>query len=131
MPRFLQTDMKLNSSSSPRLSKTPNGKFIMERRYHREVLYGQSTTKFVFVKRDLVLRKSISLARHLPCILGEKKLQSGWGFVRNSFSVGCPGASFALNVDKLCGKLKKLNRKGLIKRGRQSGGKIMREKCMR
>ena len=102
----------------------------MERRYHREVLYGQSTTKFVFVKRDLVLRKSISLARRLPRILEEKKYNRGWGSVRNSFSVGCPGASFALNVDELCGKLKKINRKGLIKRGRQSGGKIMREKCM-
>ena len=58
-----------------------------------------------------------------------KNFQSGWGFVRNSFSVGCR-ASFALHADKLCGKLKKLNRKGFIKRGRKTGGKIMQEKCM-
>ena len=90
----------------------------MERRYDREVVYGQLTTKFVFVTRDLVLKayrfKIISLARRHPCMLGEKKLQSGWGFVRNSFSVGCPGAYFALHADKLIGKLKKLNQKAEV-----------------
>ena len=60
----------------------------------------------------------------------KKELQSGLGFVRNNFPVGCPGASFALHAHKLCGKLKKLSRKGLIKRGRKSGGKMIKEKCI-